>query len=56
LANKAGPTRIGLAVMLKAFQLEGQFPEPQAIPSLVVAHIALVPTDVVYEGSLKPAL
>jgi uncharacterized protein DUF4158 len=34
--------------MLKAFQLEGQFPEPQVIPSLVVAHIAKqvsVPAD-----------
>jgi len=60
LANKAGPTRLGFAVMLKGFQLEGQFPQPQTLPALVIAHIAKqvsVPADLFlkYEWSARSA-
>jgi hypothetical protein len=41
LANKSGATRLGFAVMLKAFALEGRFPASiHDIPALIVAYVA----------------
>jgi TnpA family transposase len=41
LANKAGATRLGFAVLLKAFTYEGRFPRSrQEIPGAVVVHVA----------------
>lgn len=41
LANKTGATRLGFAVLLKFFQLEGRFPsDPKEVPVAVVAHVA----------------
>ena len=41
LANKTGATRLGFAVLLKFFQLEGRFPlNSKEVPSQVVAHVA----------------
>jgi hypothetical protein len=41
LANKTGATRLAFAVLLKAFQLDGRFPERREdIPSHIVAHLA----------------
>jgi uncharacterized protein DUF4158 len=41
LANKTGPTRLGFAVLLKFFQIEGGFPQhPQDIPDVAVRHVA----------------
>lgn len=41
LANKTGATRLGFAVFLKYFQLEGRFPDhPRDVPTPAVAHLA----------------
>ena len=41
LNNKSGPTRLGFAVMLKAFQLHGRFPyNAHEVPGLVVDYMA----------------
>jgi len=41
LANKHGPTRLGFAVLLLAFQREGRFPRHRyEIPRTVIAHVA----------------
>lgn len=41
LANKAGATRLGFAVLLKAFQYDSRFPEHKGdVPGAVVAHVA----------------
>ena len=41
IANKAGSTRIGFAVMLKYYQFEGRFPKKHMnIPEIIVNHIA----------------
>jgi hypothetical protein len=41
LGNKAGATRLSFAVLLKAFQLDGRFPEPrEEVAANVVAHLA----------------
>jgi len=41
LANKHGPTRLGFAVLLLAFQQEGRFPRHRhEIPRAVIAHVA----------------
>jgi TnpA family transposase len=41
LANKTGATRLAFAILLKAFQCDGRFPERREdIPSRIVAHLA----------------
>src|SRR5260370_6528473 len=41
LANKSGPTRLGFALLLKCFQLEGRFPHAKhEIPKDVVNYVA----------------
>jgi hypothetical protein len=41
LANKSGATRLGFAVLLKAFTLEGRFPrQKHDVPGVVIVHIA----------------
>jgi Domain of unknown function (DUF4158) len=41
LANKTGATRLGFAVLLKFFQLEGRFPrQSQEVPSAGVEYLA----------------
>jgi len=41
LANKTGATRLGFAVLLKAFILEGRFPrQKHDVPGAVVVHLA----------------
>jgi len=41
LANKTGATRLGFAVLLKAFMLEGRFPrQKHDVPGVVVVHLA----------------
>ena len=41
LRNKTGPTRLGFAVMLKAFQHEGRFPyNTHEVPEAVVEYVA----------------
>jgi Domain of unknown function (DUF4158) len=41
LAHKTGATRLVFAVLLKAFQLDGRFPERREdIPSCIVTHLA----------------
>ncbi len=41
LANKTGATRLGFAVLLKFFQIEGRFPmDPMEVPPVAVAHVA----------------
>lgn len=41
LANKAGPTRLGFAVLLKFFQYTARFPlSMQEVPTTAVAYIA----------------
>lgn len=41
LANKTGATRVAFAILLKAFQCDGRFPERREdIPSRIVAHLA----------------
>ena len=40
LGNKTGPTRLGFAVMLKAFQHEGKFPyNSHEVPEAVVEYV-----------------
>src|SRR5579859_7535972 len=41
LANKTGATRLGFAVLLKAFVLEGRFPrQKHDVPGVVIVHVA----------------
>ena len=41
LGNKTGATRLGFAVLLKCFQLEGRFPlRREDVPQMVVVHLA----------------
>src|SRR5260370_29005780 len=41
LANKTGATRLGFAVLLKAFLLEGRFPrQKHDVPGVVIVHVA----------------
>jgi TnpA family transposase len=41
LANKSGPTRLGFAVLLKFFELEGRFPHYRdEVPTIVVRDLA----------------
>src|SRR4030095_10960308 len=41
LANKSGATRLGFAVMLKVFALDGRFPTSiHDIPTLIVVYVA----------------
>jgi hypothetical protein len=41
LAHKTGASRLAFAVLLKAFQLDGRFPErPEDIPSPIIVHLA----------------
>ncbi len=41
LANKAGATRLGFAVLLKAFLLEGRFPrQKHELLGAVIGHVA----------------
>jgi TnpA family transposase len=41
IGNKSGPTRLGFAVLVKFFELEGRFPrEPEEIPAIVIEHLA----------------
>src|SRR3984893_14657466 len=41
LANKTGATRLGFAVLLKAFVFEGRFPrQKHDIPGAVIVHVA----------------
>lgn len=41
LANKTGSTRLGFALLLRYFQIEGRFPlYRQEIPDTAVAHVA----------------
>jgi hypothetical protein len=54
LGNKAGATRLRFAVLLKAFQFDGRFPErPEDVAAQVVAHLAQqtgVPAQAYAEG------
>lgn len=48
LANKTGATRLGFALLLKAFQLEGRFPRrsddiPSSVVRFVADHIGVMP-------------
>ena len=49
VANKSGPTRLGFAVLLKFFEIEGRFPRHGGeVPRAVVAYLAAqlkVPAD-----------
>ena len=41
VGNKTGPTRLGFAILLKAFQLEGCFPNNKSdIPQTVIDYVA----------------
>src|SRR5438270_2852050 len=41
LANKTGATRLGFAVLLKAFVFEGRFPrQKHDVPGAVIVHVA----------------
>jgi hypothetical protein len=41
VGNKAGSTRLGFAVLLKFFQVEGRFPrDPQEVPLVAVEYVA----------------
>ncbi len=41
VANKSGPTRLGFAVLLKFFDLEGRFPRHAGeVPRAAVAYLA----------------
>ena len=41
LANKTGPTRLGFAVLLKYFEIEGAFPDGSAdVPPVAVDYVA----------------
>lgn len=40
MVNKAGPTRLGFALLLKFFEVEGRFPEgPDELPAAVVEYV-----------------
>jgi hypothetical protein len=47
LGNKSGATRLGFALVLKFFELEGRFPAyPEEIPAVAVEYVAgLVKVD-----------
>ena len=47
IANKAGVTRLGFAVMLKFYEIEGRFPAyPQEVPPAAVSYLgSLVKVD-----------
>src|SRR5207244_3085899 len=41
LANKSGATRLGFAILLKAFTIEGRFPrQKHDVPLVVIVHVA----------------
>lgn len=41
IANKTGATRLGFAVLLRFFALEGRFPDsPAEVPAQAVEHLA----------------
>jgi Domain of unknown function (DUF4158) len=41
IANKAGVTRLGFAVMLKFYEIDGRFPAyPQEVPPAAVSYLA----------------
>ncbi|MBB3724545.1 DUF4158 domain-containing protein [Nonomuraea dietziae] len=40
LANKSGATRLGFALMLKFFELEGRFPRREDVPKAAVDYVA----------------
>jgi hypothetical protein len=41
IANKAGVTRLGFAVMLKFYEIEGRFPAyPEEVPPAAVSYLA----------------
>jgi hypothetical protein len=41
LANKTGATRLGFALLLKYFQLDGRFPQhPRDVPLAAIVHVA----------------
>jgi len=45
VANKAGPTRLGFAVLLKFFELEARFPKSGAeVPPAAVEYVAQHPS------------
>ena len=54
LGNKTGPTRLRFAVLLKAFQFDGRFPERRGdVAVSIVAHLASqtgVPPEAYFEG------
>ena len=40
IANKAGVTRLGFAVMLKFYEIEGRFPAyPQEVPPAAISYL-----------------
>ena len=47
VANKSGPTRLGFALLLKFYEIEGRFPrEPSEVPAEAVIYVAqLVEVD-----------
>jgi uncharacterized protein DUF4158 len=54
LGHKMGPTRLRFAVLLKAFQCDGRFPERREdVPVSIIAHLASqtgVPLEAYFEG------
>jgi len=45
IANKTGVTRLGVAVMLRFYEIEGRFPAyPEEIPQAAAGYIALLET------------
>ncbi len=40
LANKSGATRLGFALILKFFELEGRFPRREDVPKAAVDYMA----------------
>ncbi|MGW9030855.1 DUF4158 domain-containing protein [Streptomyces sp. NPDC055722] len=41
VANKSGATRLGFSLLLKFYELEGQFPDmPEEVPSAAVEYVA----------------
>ena len=61
LANKKGPTRLGFAVLLKFFELEGRFPHYRdEVPAIVVRELArqvgvLPNTIAIMIGTVRPS-
>jgi hypothetical protein len=57
LANKSGATRLGFAVLMKTFMLEGRFPrQKHELPGVVIAHLAKqvdVPAEVYVQNSCQ---